>query len=513
MKTDEREIQDTAGLIPEINWAKGTDPVSQAHLWTPMRLYDWQCDILRAMQERGARVACSTPNESGKTSAVLPVLGLSWMAAFPGSQVVSTAGVERQIKIQLWPALKASLGKYHNWKITDDLKIQAPSVRGFPGSTWEAFTTKDPDYAEGFHPRWYRNDEGEIIYAPLLIIVDEAKAFNDPELMFVFVNRCSPDALLMISSPGSDSGDFYDACHKYKNDPWKYFGISWEQCPHLRFGFKLQERLDKIRQLGENNPLVMSWLGKFHRASDLFIFDRMEDVDTAMTGNISHIRGDRAFAIDFSGGGDEQAIGQRAGNKILPIEVFHERNDVVFANMCVERFKRWRAEPWEILADNGGAGKTCIDILESRGYAGIKRYMFNAEAKDKTRFKYKAAEDHFELRNRMRISSMILPDDSELKDQMRKRKYMVLNDDNRIQMEPKEKLRDRGEQSPGRLDVVIMLISEMAEIDWTPYSESAANTSRNICPTAEEYMKGLREQNQEADAGGGYWAEGMLMDE
>lgn len=496
-----------ASVAPELDWPAGVDLVSQAHLWTPMTLYDWQCDILRACQVRGKRIAVVGPNEMGKTKGILPPLGLGFMAAFPGCQVVSTAGVERQIKVQLWPALKAALRPYPRWKITDDLKIQAPSVRGIPGATWEAFTTKDPAYAEGFHPSWYRDEDGNMVYAPLIIIIDEAKSFDDPEMMFAFVQRCSPDVLLMISSPGSDTGPFFDAFHKERNDPWECFEVGWEQCPHLRVGFKLQERLDMIRKRGEDDPAVLSWLGKFHRRADLMIFKYMEDVSAAMRGNIPWLRGSRSFAVDFSGGGDEQVIGQRTGNKIMPLEFFHEKDDVRFSEMCIERFKKWGAKPEEIVADNGGAGKTCIDILESRGFKGIKRYMSNDEAKDKERYRYRSTEDCFNLQARLRIASLILPDDRQLEDEMRRRRYLLKNDDSRYQIEPKEDLRNRGEDSPNRLDCVVMLTCDMEEIDWTPYMGPQKDVSRNFCPSVADAQRQMRQWQAEAREGGGWWAD------
>ncbi|MDI6739022.1 MAG: hypothetical protein QME74_01490, partial [Candidatus Edwardsbacteria bacterium] len=363
------ETENTARLEGRLDWVKGADPVTQAGLWIPERLYPWQVRVIRKCMIRGARVAVVTPNESGKTSVVLPTLGLSWMAAFPGSQVVSTSGVERQIKQQLWPVLAATLRRYPQWRISEDLRIRAPSVDGLPGSQWEAFTTKDPQYAEGFHPRWYRDKQGRARYAPLLVIVDEAKTFNDPEMMFAFVNRCDPDVMLMISTPGEDAGPFYDAFHRERGDPWDSVEIGWNDCPHLKRGFKYQKRMDAIRKLGPENPLVLSWVyGKFYRRGGRFVFDAMEDVDRAMSGTLSWVRGSRVAAVDFSGGGDEQVFGVRDGNKVYEMEVWHERSDARLCDLLTQRFKKWNLEPWQILGDAGGAGKASIDHLEERGW-------------------------------------------------------------------------------------------------------------------------------------------------
>lgn len=495
--------------MSEMVWPVGTDPVSQAALWVPNRLYPWQASVLRDCAVQGSRVSCVTPNESGKTSIVIPALGLAWMAAWPGAQVVSTAGVERQIHEQLWPVLRGILRKYPRWSITDDLKVTAPEVNGVPGATWSAFTTKDPAYAEGFHPRTYKDQSGKKVYAPLLIIIDEAKSFDDPAMMFAFVKRCSPDALLMISTPGEDAGPFYDSFHRERGKPWKCHEITWEDCPHLRVGFKLQEREETIERLGENHPLVLSWIfGKFYRRGARYIFDNMEDVEIAMGGRVRHLRGSRCLAIDFSDGGDEQTIGFREGNKIHPIEVFHEKDAVRFCDIVVGLTRKWFVSPDEMVGDAGGSGKTYIDILESRLGSGIRRYRFNADPRDKVAFRYRGIEDHYNVRDRLRWRSLILPADDVLKDEIRKRRYEVLNDDNRLALEPKEKVRNRGESSPNRLDNVVMLCSDMETmgVDVGPTSVKAATR----CPDFQECF--VRKAGEEGNSDLG-WASGMMMDE
>lgn len=464
------EVQSAGLRRPErLEWPKYGDPVSQAGLWVPETMYGWQCDVLRACMEMGAREAVVTPNESGKTSVVIPVLGLAFMAAFPGAQVVSTAGVERQIQEALWPVLRQSLQKYPDWRITDDLKITAPSVEGLPGSTWEAFTTKDPEYAEGFHPRWYTSDQHpDPVYAPLMIIIDEAKSFQGErgyQMVRTFVKRCSPDVMLMISTSGVDDGPFYDCFHVNRNKPWHPHEIGWHDCPHLRTGFKLRERLDTIEELGDDHPFVMSWVyGKFFRRGDTFIFDSMDLVDLAMRGAVTPLRGERRAALDFSGGGDEAVFGAAEGNRVLALEGFHERDTMRLGDIFIERLGKWQVPPDKVVADEGGLGKPIIDYLERKLQVGIGRYLFNGPARDKRKFYNKAAEDHFDLRHRVQQRAVVLPEDEVLREQMRKRKYEIKGDGNQIALEPKKKLRDRGERSPDRLDVVVMLFEDQPEV-------------------------------------------------
>lgn len=457
----EVETAEQASLM----WPKHGDPVAQASLYVPERMYPWQVSLMRDLMPAGARVACVTPNESGKTSVVIPVLGLSYMAAFPGSQVVSTSGVSRQIEEQLWPVLRHALSRFPGWTITDDLEIRAPSVRGLPPSTWKAFTTKDPNYAEGFHGRWYNDNRGVRVRAPLLIIIDEAKSFTDPDMFNAF-RRCDPDHWLVISTPGEDSGPFFDCFHVARNRPWKCHEIGWEDCPHLRSGTKLKARQDMIAERGEDDPIVQSMVfGKFFRRGGKVIFDDMAGVEFCMSGLVGHVRGVRKAALDFSGGGDEQVFACRDGNAMVDLQAFHEHDTVKLGERFIGLFTRWELKPEDITGDNGGLGKPIIDYLESRGWRGIRRYMADDDARDKTRFVNRAAEDTFELKYRIGRREVALIRDELLLDQMRRRKFMMPNSDNNlIRLEPKDKMRARGEKSPDRLDTVTMLFADAPKV-------------------------------------------------
>ncbi len=499
---------DIAGLEPELHWAPGTSPVEQASRWVPERMYEWQVKGLRDCMVRGARKAIVTPNEAGKTSVFIPVLGLSFMAAFPGCQVVSTAGVIRQIERALWPKLRSAVGRYR-WSVSDDrMQIRAPSVRGVEPSEWISFTTRDPEYAEGFHSKWFVDDNGDVVYAPLVVIIDEGKSFDSEEMIFALVERCDPDVALFISTPGEDSGPFYDAFHKNKGKPWDTTEVTWQDCPHLLKGVKLKIREDRIERMGSDHPLVLSSVfGKFYRSGGRYVFDKMDDVREAMSGKVPWVRGrdGRRGAVEFSGGGDEQVFGVRDGNKIFPLEVFHEKDDVKLVDILVGCFRKWNLKPEDITADNGGAGKTCIDMLAAKGYPGIRRYMFGDPANDKSLYATKAMEDHYELRTKIAQQSIVLPPDVVLEEQMRKRQFLIKNENNVMQLEPKKRLRDRGESSPDRLDTVVMLTCDMEPITFDEMRDHRRETLRNKCG---DYMECYQDPVDESTA---TWASDGFM--
>jgi len=450
-----------------MDWPAGFGPVQQASVWIPQRIYKWQKDVLGDIMYEGARVALKTNNESGKTSILLPIIGLSFMAAFPGAQVVSTAGVERQIKKNLWPILTSIVSEHPKWGITqDDLTITAPSVRGLPPSTWTAFTARDPDYAQGFHGQTFRDKNKKLVRCPLMMIIDEAFTFTDNGMFDAF-KRCDPDIWLVASTPGAKTGPFYDCFNSGRDNPWKCHEVNWTMCPHLQTGFKLETREREIKEKGVEDPLVKSMiLGEFFGTGGRIVFDRWDDVEHSMSGLVPSFRGERSVALDFSGGGDEQVFAVRDGNSVLEMLAFHIRDATQLGDKFIDLFRKWNVMPENIIADNGGLGKPCIDYLEQKGWVGIYRYMAQMVPRDKTRFVNRFAEDHFELKYLMEQKAISLPNDNKLKDQMQRRKYLMKNDDsNKVRLEPKTSMRNRGEDSPDRLDTIVMLFSNMPPID------------------------------------------------
>lgn len=433
-------------------------PVTLSGLfWGEKNLYDWQKAVLLSVWKLGSRVALVTPNEAGKTSCVIACLGLSWLAAYPGSQVVSTAGVFRQISQQLWPVLKAKLAKFPNWQVLED-RVIAPSVRGIPPSTWIAFSAADEQKAEGYHSRRFTDKDGNEVYAPLLYIIDEAKGVK--EGIFQAMYRCDPDSILVASTPGDTEGPFYEIISS-KPDGWSVYEITWEDCPHLRVGRKLEVRQRMIAELGEENPFVQSFVyGRFSRSGDYFVFDRVDLVDAAMDGSFRHVRFEKRAAIDLSGGTEPTVLAWRDGNKVMPMETYKERDAAVLARKLVDRLRELDIKPHETVADGGGQGDAIIDIMEDMGFFGIRRYFFNKPATDKSRFADKVAEDHFYLRSLIYRGEVILPLDTELREQMLRRTYKRRQDgEGLIDMTPKRQ-NEKG-SSPDKLDALVMLCSDL----------------------------------------------------
>lgn len=154
-------------------------------------------------------MAVTTCNEAGKTSEIIPLLGLSLMAAFPGATVFSTAGTEQQIRDQLFDYLEAKCRPYANWVVSRAaLTVRAPAIDGL-SSQWVGRVPREALTMEGLHNHWEADRHGRPRFCPLMIIYDEAKSLGQP--MFDAAWRMNPAFFLAISTPGDSAGPLYEA--------------------------------------------------------------------------------------------------------------------------------------------------------------------------------------------------------------------------------------------------------------------------------------------------------------
>lgn len=185
-------------------------PFRQRKVWRIPPLYPVQADMIEECIKWRAAVIGTWPNEGGKTSTLIPLLGLSLMTAFPGSVVYSTAGSENQITDQLFKHLKSKVLPYKDkgWSInTSNLTVTAPGYLGLRPSQWISRVPKDALTGEGYHNNVEQDDKGRWHYQPLMMIFDEAKSLDDS--IFEMAIRLNPAFFSAWSSPGPCRGPFY----------------------------------------------------------------------------------------------------------------------------------------------------------------------------------------------------------------------------------------------------------------------------------------------------------------
>jgi hypothetical protein len=465
-------------------------PLAQREIWGAPKLYEWQEKVLRYFSENlHVHAVMSTPNESGKTQVVVPMLGLAAMAAFPGCTVYSTAGAEAQIKLQLFEYLKSYCKPFENegWVVNQSqLTVTAPSVEGMPSSRWVGRVPRDALTAEGFHETWERDDKGRLRFRPLLMIADEAKSLEDP--IFEMMMRLRPTWVLALSTPDTDSGPFYRAMNpeevqargverrgfKYIEDSRGYWGlrvmVSVEGCAHLLTEEKLKESEAVKAQMGEAHRLYRSMvLGQFtagdgndklygERDIQAVIKAMHREATPAMMEGEAHA----GFDVSPTGAGDPKIIYVAKGKVVLPAFSSTEDDGFKVAKWAVDIFRAHGVAPRNCRVDSGGAGKTFVDILEGAfGYYGIDRYYNNATSRYSADFYDRFTEDSHSVRQLFHEVDMVLPNDLKLLDEMKTRRVLNNYDEHgRVKMQKKKDHRkENSGVSPDRLDALTMCLA------------------------------------------------------
>ena len=254
-------------------------------------------------------------------------------------------------------------------------------------------------------------------------------------------------------------------------DLWSYRSqVTWHDCPHLKTPPNLRIRNAAIKHYGATSSYIRSYLnGDFgQQDEDDFLFDEddlthirmlMKDPpDPIHTGRIR-------LAADVSGGGDEQVVYARDGtDATIYHRIFHERDTSKLARILVDIGRSLGVPPTQFYIDNGGLGYSIIDEMEGETlrYRGIHRYMNNQAPYYKCEWADRITQDHFLFKEMMYRSPLALPKDETLRKEMRQRQW-IMDDHNKVKLEPKPRHRKRLKTSPNRLETLIMLFA-----DFTP---------------------------------------------
>lgn len=418
---------------------KKLNPVTFAICVLGMRLYAWQARLLMSVWS-GKPTAARTPNGAGKTSIIIVVLALCMLHEFPGATVVLTSATFRQVRDQMFAALKGHEKKFTGWKF-NETSIETPT-----GGRIVGFATDSGGRFEGFHAYPDR---------PLLIIVDEAKTVADG--IFVAIDRCQPTHLLYISSPGGLLGRFYDA---FKNSRFAHFAITAKDCPHIT-----PEFIDAMRvQYGEDSDIYRSMVqGDFGTGTDdgrvvkFTWWERNEVLPPPPKP------GKRQVFVDFAdGGNDEHVIAAADGNKAWIEDSW--ANSLTSDQNILRHHKvlrRLQAEGYALYGDAGGVGHGYIIALGQMGVA-IEPVNNNDPAADPHYFNL-AAEMWWQLAGKLKNCEVILPwKDDVLKKQLLNKEEVWRQaasgekiygrEDGRLQLMPKSKVSTK---SPDRGDAIV----------------------------------------------------------
>jgi phage terminase large subunit len=427
MKLREHEPSMNALLAPDISQLLAS-PLGFSKGVLQMPTYSWQ-DAIFLDADRPGAIAVKACNGAGKTTRIAAPLALWNACIYSESLTVATAGVFRQVKEQLFPAIRAYANHFPEWQFLET------SITAHNGSRILGFSTDAPGNFEGFHNKH------------LLMIADEAKSI--PDAIFQAMERCQPERTLLLSSPGSPSGTFYEAFGRHRKH-FRQHTITAFDCPHIS-----RQWIDaQIEKHGENSPFIRSMIfAEFSEGDELGAILSVARLEHCLqTPPVWQGGRTRAFC-DFAAGGDENVLAIARGNRVQIAAVWRDRDTMRAVGRFIQLFREHSLPPQEIACDGGGLGIPICDRLKELGW--LVRVVNNGSpAKEPNLYANVAAEIWMGGACKIERAEVILPDDRELFAQLTSRRAFP-NSRGQIALESKEQMRARGLASPDRADAVL----------------------------------------------------------
>ena len=416
-----------------------------------LKLYDWQKKVLLDLSQPGARVALKAANGSGKTAMIAAPAALWYGLIYPGSIVITTSGVYRQVKEQMWPQIRSLASKVAGL----GMQINQTDLTMDNGSRILGFATDSPNRFEGFHGN-------------VFIILDECKSID--ETLFEAVARIQPSRILAMSSPGGTTGKFYKIFSK-EQKWWKLHTVTAFDCPHIK-----QSWVDEQMEMwGKDHPLIRSMIfGEFQETSGEGLVVPWDTLMQCLDSPPNKEGHEVVAACDFAAAGDESVFCMRVGNKITKLIAWREANTMAGCARFALEFEKAGLKPEQIFGDAGGLGLPMCHQLAEMGWP-IHQVNLGGRAHDPDRYTNRGTEMWFEAARQIDRCESILPDCEILHSQLTTRR-VATSKTGKLNLESKKEMKSRGFSSPDRADALVMAMASfsdqyMWERRWQPNLE------------------------------------------
>ena len=420
-------------------------PVGFAQLQLRLNLYRWQELVLWDLGLSDIPVALAAANGSGKTSTIAAPALLWHCLAYPGSEVVTTAGVFRQVKEQLWGQIKRFHGRLGaDWEINETDLTYRP--KGKAASRALGFTTEDPYKFEG----WHGGDSGY-----LMGIFDEAKAI--PDAIFDAWQRCnakSKKRTLIMSSTGENLG-YFARCFGEKSHLFGTHRVQAKDCPHL----KPEETAQMIAEYGREHPLVKSAIfSEFYEVDGDKVVISWSILNECLTNPPIHFGRDKYAFIDWAAGGDECVVAVMEGNRCYEPFCWRSSDTNMSVGKAIKYLREKGVSCDNTFADGSGMGNMAMNNqMRLMGFP-VMPVLNNSPARNSKRFANRGAEIWFKASEAIRNCKVILPKDKKTHSQMQARRQKP-SPSGKDGLEQKDEMKERGLDSPDRADAVCGVIA------------------------------------------------------
>lgn len=437
----------------------------------------YQKEIMRALLEY-ERVCARSPHGAGKST--LSAWTVWWFALTRDAlmldwKVVTTASAWRQLIKYLWPEIH-KWGRKINWirvgreepKPKDE--VTALHIKLKYGEAFAVASDKS-EYIEGAHAdhMYYLFDESKIIPDATW---DSAEGAMTGQKSY----------WLAVSTPGEPSGRFYEI---QSNQPgledWWVRHVTLQEAVDAG-RISVEWANDRLTQWGESSAEYQNRvLGNFAQdeADSLIPLFWVEEAMKRYRERIAN----SDLTIDQIGldiarrGGDSTVLAKRSGMLMLPLEKFGKIDTMEAAGLVVPYLNRNSQLP--VVVDVIGLGAGTYDRLLEMYPDNENLYPFHAQEKsvfrdatDQWTFSNKFSAAWWNVREMLDPSNprklpelLALPTDTHLPSELSAPTWKITSS-GRIQVEEKEKIKERLGRSPDSADALVLAC-------WNDFSADA----------------------------------------
>lgn len=370
------------------------------------------------------------------------------MSTRPHAKGMMSANTAPQLETKTW----AELAKWtrrcitgHWFRITSGRGAMKMVHRLHP-ETWRldgmAWRENMPEAFAGLHAQnstpFYVFDEASGIPRNILETAQGGLTDGEP-MMFLF------------SNPTQNSGFFYDTHHKFR-ERW------------------VRRQIDSRTVRITNKKLIEQWIEDYGEDSDFVrvrvrgVFPRAsarqfiptDIVEKARKAEpLSNITDPIIMGVDVARYGDDQSVIRfRKGRdaRTIPPLKFRGLDTMQFAAIIAEHAKKHLADA--VFVDGGGVGGPVIDRLRQLNVPNLHEINFGSQLPAGGDYKYMNAKMWGGLRDALN-DGLAIDDSEDLQTDLTAREY-YFTPDNRIMLEPKESMKDRGLASPDDADALAL---------------------------------------------------------
>ena len=414
----------------------------------------WQADFLtlfgqeleRAEHEGGSvQIATRSGHGIGKTALVSWIIQF-FMSTRPNPQIVVTANTKEQLNSKTW----RELSKWHRllinkhwfaWTATKFAMIESPEVWAARAIPW---SKENSEAFAGTHEKH------------VLVLMDEGSGIDNIIWEVADGAMTTPGACwIVFGNPTRNSGRFRDCWGKFKHR-WKGFRVDSRTAKQADQK-KLQEW---IEDYGDDSDFARVRIkGDFPRAgSNQFISSEIVAEAKERTAQGFDVL-PKVLGVDVARFGDDKTVfTMRQGSKLLSIVKYAGLDTIQIGKLVANTIEQ--EHPHAVFVDAIGVGAGVVDYLRHTGYDPIEVVGSQTPADPKTYFNLRA-----EMWGGMRewLKTADLPDDDDLTRDLTVIEFGFTSK-MQIQLEKKEDLKKRGEDSPDCADSLATTFASPAVI-------------------------------------------------